>query len=312
MTLNQLMILMAVAEHLNITVASRALHISQPSASEQLKLLQQEFQVRIYERKGRGIELTPAGRVFLNHARAISTEVEKLRETFHADLAAPKTESLVVGGSYSPSASFLPLLLARFRKSHPLVDLTLRTASRETLERLVAKGDVEIALVSNTPRSPFVAVAPYRQEKLVAFVSVRHPLSRKRGLTLPDISGTPIAIRAGKGMTERILRRLVGRETNPGIAIRCDSHDAVKTVVRVKMGLGILYEDVVWAEIKRGDFKVIKLPELNLEGQSFIIQHKDKPLSPNAKDFLALLHEYRGKRGQRGQAAFPSKKPLSS
>ena len=117
----------------------------------------------------------------------------------------------------------------------------------------------------------------------------------------------PIFIRGGKGTTEGILRQLRDHGFDPGVAIRCDSPRGVKTAVQSKMGLGILYKDIVEPEIRRGDFKVIKLPGLNLEGESFIVFHRDKPLSANAGDFLALMrgrHRKRRKVRKYPQAAW--------
>ncbi len=77
--------------------------------------------------------------------------------------------------------------------------------------------------------------------------------------------------------------------------MRCESPDAVKMAVKKKMGVGILFKSVVEADVRRGDFKIIKMPGLNLIGKSYIIYHKDRPLSPNAQEFLALLRQSRRK-----------------
>ena len=77
--------------------------------------------------------------------------------------------------------------------------------------------------------------------------------------------------------------------------MRCESPDAVKMAVKKKMGVGILFKNVVEADVRRGDFKIIKIPGLNLIGESYIIYPKDRPLSPNAQEFLALLRQSRRK-----------------
>jgi DNA-binding transcriptional LysR family regulator len=86
--------------------------------------------------------------------------------------------------------------------------------------------------------------------------------------------------------------------------MRCESPEAIKIAVREEIGIGILYENAVKSEIKKGEFKVIKLSDLKLEGESWIIYRRDKALSSMAVDFLRLLRDWRD-RGQRRVPARP-------
>ncbi len=92
------------------------------------------------------------------------------------------------------------------------------------------------------------------------------------------------------GNAEKILKALGHK---PNIAMRCDAPDAVKQAVRNEMSVGILSYDSVKHDLQRGEFKMLSVPGLKLEGKSFIIYRKDRPLSANAKGFLTLLKERR-------------------
>ncbi|MCZ6625593.1 MAG: LysR substrate-binding domain-containing protein, partial [Deltaproteobacteria bacterium] len=134
--------------------------------------------------------------------------------------------------------------------------------------------------------------------KLVLFAPGNHRLAKRRGLTLSDIAEAPLIIRGGtgeKGKTDEILKKIEKRRLKFNIVMRCESSEAVKVAVRKKMGLGILYWDTVEAEVRRGDFKIIKSAGLPLEGTSFIIYHRKRPLSSDARDFLRLLQQQRYK-----------------
>jgi DNA-binding transcriptional LysR family regulator len=111
----------------NVSRASRALHISQPAVSKQIMLLEKEYNAKLFTRGGRGVELTERGKVFLRDVRRLIKQYEKLKEKFGAITSESSVQALTVGGSYSPSVSFLPSLLAGFEKSHPNVRLNLRT-----------------------------------------------------------------------------------------------------------------------------------------------------------------------------------------
>ena len=298
MTLNRLTIFAIVAKHLNFTRASEELHISQPSISQQIKALQEEYESNFYTKSGRGIELTEAGQLFYNNVKPILAQLEKLKGTLDTSPRMIKAEALTVGGSHGPSTLFLPSLLAAFKKNHPRAQITLRTDCTSGIERLILKSLVEIGVVSSRPKSLDLVIEPFRREKVIAFVPINHTLAKKRKLTLSDLMRNPLIIRGGsvgKTRMEETLRQLEISGFKPDIAMRCESPQAVKAAVKKKMGLGIIFRELVESDARNGQFKLLKLPPLNLDTTSFIIYKKDKPLSANARSFLTILRKERNK-----------------
>src|SRR5206468_4477133 len=90
-----------------------------------------------------------------------------------------RSESFVIGASYGPSASLVPSIMAVFQKNHPHIQLDLRTDNREVIEKLLLKLEIEIAVVTNKCKSPFIVIEPYRRENLELFVSATHSLAKK-------------------------------------------------------------------------------------------------------------------------------------
>ena len=297
MTLHQLKIFTVVARHLNVTAAADELRIAQPSVSKQVMVLEKEFGTQFHIKVGHKIELTKVGRLFLQDALALLSQAEKLREKFDCRSAAAKAATLTVGGSYNPSTTLLPSAIARFKKQHPLVQLALKTDTKRAIELMVLNGEVEIAAVNNPPQSPDLVMELLRREKLVAFVPRHHRLAKNRSLAIADLARIPLVIRGEKdgGMTatEEILKRIESQGVTLRIAARCESPEAVKAAVRNNMGLGLLFEGLVMHDARRGDFKILKIRGLSLVGQSFLIYHREKPLSQNARDFLGLLRQQR-------------------
>ncbi len=305
MTLHQLRIFAAVAKHLNITKASEELHITQPSVSQQLKFLEEECGVKLYTKMSRGIELTERGQLFLNDAEPILLEIERLKEKFKDSPTDGKVGSLTIGGSHAHSTSFLPLLLTVFKETHPEVQLALRTETSRMIEQLVLNSEVEIALLTNPSYSPSLIYEPFRQEELVAFASAKHPLAKRRKLTLEELAQAPLVIKSEKTRkvyrTDEILRQLEKRGFKLNIVLQCESAEAVKSAVKVGAGLGILYRDIVEPDVKRGELKIFKIPESKMKVDTYIIYPKERALSPHAQDFLTLLRERR-KKTQRAKA----------
>jgi DNA-binding transcriptional LysR family regulator len=292
--LDHLRVFAAAATYQNVTRASKELHISQPAVTKHLRLLEESYNAKFYTRGGDGIELTQIGRDFLRDVRRFLKHHERLQQKTRDAILRSKTVSLRVGGSYSPSVSLLPSLVANFKRSHPNVESTLHTGTRADIERMVVNSEIDIAIINNAPSSRRLTIEPFRWEPLVAFVSKTHPLSRKRHLIFRDIECVPLVIRkaAGKtGTAEQFLQRAKKEGFKLNIAMRCESPEAVKAFVRTKMGIGILFQETVESELKSGEFKVLNLPKQNSQGRSFIVYSKNRPLSTTAQEFLKLIRE---------------------
>ena len=317
MTLNQFTFFAAVAKHLNLTKAAQELHVSQPSISQQLKSLEQHYGTRLYQRIGRGIELTDAGHLLLKNVRPFLEQANKLDFLFKAQRQIAGRESLGVAGTFSTSADLLPSFLARFKKTHPRAEIEFRTTSPDRLERLLLSSGAEIGVGTHIPRSPELSWEPLRRQKLVLFVSPSHRLGKKRRVTISDILATPLIIRSNKkrgGTTEGLLKHLADHGLEFKVGMRCEVPASVKEAVKRNMGVGIVFETVVQAEARKGDFRILKGHGLKLEGEAFIIYPKEKPLSPSAREFLDLLRRSRPKEKaiEKSKSRLRSSKKLES
>jgi DNA-binding transcriptional LysR family regulator len=282
MTLHQLRIFECVVRHLNITKASAALHISQPSVSQQLKLLEEEFARKFFIRVSQGVELTPEGKEFFDAIQPMLAEAEKLEKRFKNDVA-----PLIIGGSHNVSVNVLPKLLMAFKERHPAVQFTLETDRSPVIEKRVLTSELEIALVTNPSHRAEIVYEPYEELEVVAFCLPTNPLARKK-LTLKELVECPLVMRSG-GRTEKMFTNL-GYKVN--IALRCEVSSAVRAAVRIGMGVGILYRNAVASRVARGNLSLINVPELKEMGfKSFIIYDRRKPLAPMAQEFLQILRE---------------------
>lgn len=296
MTLHQFRIFSSVARLLNVTKASAELHISQPSVSQQLKLLQEEFGAKLYKKTARGIELTKEGGAFLKDIAPILFQVEKVKKKFHTNLTGHSTDSFSVGGSFAPSLSVLPSIVAVFKETHPRLQLALRTDTSYAVERMVLNAEAEIAVITTPSYSPFLIYEPRWRVNLVAFQAAKHPLVKKEDLTLMDLAQIPLVIKKGKpyeSRTRRFLNRLEKKGLHPNVVMECESVEAVKAAVRTGVGIGILSRDLVEPDIHRGDLKPVTIRELKMEISSFVIYKKERPLSAHAQEFLTLVRQWR-------------------
>jgi len=187
-------------------------------------------------------------------------------------------------------------VLAVFKKTHPEVDVTLRSNSNPIIHDLLLKGELELAVCSRVPASAELFAESYVRLKLVAFAAKNDPVAKKKELSLSDLEKIPLFIRSnssGHSTTHLVMNELRKQGYNLNIAMRSESPEAIMTAVRQRLGIGFLYYDAVKAEIERGSFKIIQIHGLKMENQTYIVYHNQRPLSPSAGEFLKLLRQWR-------------------
>ncbi|MBI4526118.1 MAG: LysR family transcriptional regulator substrate-binding protein [Deltaproteobacteria bacterium] len=292
MNLNRIRLFSIVASYSSVTKASQVLHVSQSSLSHQLSLLQKDYGVTLYKTTGHGIELTAEGRQFLAGIEPLLEGLERFEREFRRRSGGEELESLSIAGTYGLSASLLPSLAADFQKTHSHVQISLRTGNQSAIEQFVLEGKVEIAVITSPrTRSAALATEPYREEPFAAFVPIHHPLARKRTVTVSELLREPLVLRGSptpENTIERMLREME-KGYRPKVAAFYDSADAVKVAVRKNTGVGLLYKDTIMHEARKREFKILKIEDLKLSLNTFIMYHKDRPLSAKAKLFLDFV-----------------------
>lgn len=297
MTLNQIRAFEAVAKHLNITRAAERLNISEPSVFKQVKSLEAFCGVRLYRKVGRQIELTREGRLVQLDAREILLRVDRLNQRFKQTALESTGGSLAVGGSHAPSAALIPSILGRFKESHPHTQILFRTRSSRGIEELVLQSQVEIGVITHPSNSSLLQLFPCREESIVVVAAALDPLAKRLEPTLAQLARSSLIIKKGRqGLPSDVLRQMESQGCKLNIVMECESGQAIKTAAMRGMGIGILYRDQVEAELKNGSLKALKIAGLKkLNGRSFIVYRKGRPLSQNALDYLALLRAPRQK-----------------
>ena len=289
MTLHQLKIFEAVAEHLNITKASEKVRISQPSVTKQLRRLEHEYGLKFYVKSGRGIKLTQEGQLFQVTVKPILEQVEGLKRTFENRVTEGRAKSLIVGSSPSPAAFFLSAVLRSFVELHPTVHPTLRTGYPHAIKEMILNAEVDIALTITLPDHPQIIAEPIHSEEIVAVVSSRHPLAKKGRLNEAELAQAPFVIMKGGRIAEEIEK--IGLKLN--VVMWCDSVEPIKEYVQAGLGVGLFYRGSAEAGLREGYFKVIEIPRLkDIRVTYFVIYRKGIPLSTNGQDLLTLLRQW--------------------
>jgi DNA-binding transcriptional LysR family regulator len=177
MTLEQLRIFVAVAERLHMTRAAEALHVTQSAASASIAALEARYGVRLFDRVGRGLELSEAGRVFLPEARAVLNSARAAEQALD-DLAGLRRGVLTIAASQTMTSYWLPPRMARFALAYPAVELRLKVGNTAEAARLVVEGAAELGFVEGEVDHPALRRTALAEDRIALFAAPGHPLTR--------------------------------------------------------------------------------------------------------------------------------------
>ncbi|EGD53372.1 LysR family transcriptional regulator [Gordonia neofelifaecis] len=240
MELRHLRYFRVVAEELHFRRAAERLHIAQPPLSAQIRQLEEELGVELLARSTRRVELTPAGRVYLDRVREILDAVDVAGE--QAQRVADGLEgTLSIGCVGSATYSLFPRLVRALRDELPGVDVSVRgeMLAPDQLTALEA-GEIQLALLRPPVTSSRVVVESVRHDRLIALVPDSHPLAGRRELDITDLRDDEFVMHAGHGRS--VINGLVSRMcAEAGFAPRI-RHEVTETstlVTLVAAGLGV-------------------------------------------------------------------------
>src|ERR1700680_4931518 len=194
MELRHLRYFVAVAEAGSLTVAAeRKLHTSQPSLSRQIRDLEDEVGARLLTRRARGIELTPAGRVFLDHARSVLAQVEAAAEAARRG-AHPGKACFAMGFLTGHELTWMPEALRILRDELPNIDVMISSQYSPLLASALVKGTVDAAFLRRERGVPGLAFRLLVKEPLVVILPSDHPLAALKAISPRDLTGETFVI----------------------------------------------------------------------------------------------------------------------
>ena len=234
---------LACVEAGNVTRAARKVHVSQPTLSHALARLESELGVRILERGARApLRVTEAGERLAERARQALGALGALADDL-AEVQQGTRGKLRLCAVQSACANLLPRALAEFSRTHPGVELSVRTLAAEKIAKAVASGQADLGFVAGAPSSALRDVERelVRSEELVALVRKSDPLARRKVVRLAALAERPLVLVPGGTFTGEIIHDAC-REAGfaPRVVLTLSSAEALCEVVRAGLALTIL------------------------------------------------------------------------
>ncbi len=290
-TFRQLRVFTEVAQQGSMARAAAALHLTPPAVSMQIKEVEAQVGLALFERHGRQVTLSTAGEYFLVHARRLLADLKQ------ADDAMARFKRLDHGlltiGIVTTAQNFVPQLLARFHEEHPGIDVRLRVVgNREQLVAMMQAGEVDLSVMGRPPKEIAARAEAFAAHPLVFVCPPDHPLLKIGHPPVSALEGYAFIVREqGSGTRAAMEAFFAEHRCEPRITMEMSSNETIKQAVMAGMGLSFLSLHTIGLEVRSGLLHLLDVEGTPLMRMWNVVHLQSKLLSPAAEAFRYFIIE---------------------
>ena len=289
-TFRQLRLFLALAETGSVSRAARQCHITQPTASMQLRELTQSVGVSLYEVLARQVHLTDAGRELARTARAMVDEWASFEQRIDATKGLTRGRLRVA--FVSTAKYFVPRLLGSFCERHPAIDISLEVLNRDGVVGRLRDNLDDLYIMSRPPTDIDLEDRVFMPNPLVVIAPAGHALAGRGPLALQELGAQSFILRErGSGTRMAIDAHLKRQRFKPNLRLELGSNEAIKEAVAGGLGVSVLSVHALTARPEDQGLAVLDVQSFPIESQWHVVWLRGKRLSPIAQVFQEHLLE---------------------
>lgn len=283
-----------VAENLSFSEAARQMHLSQPTISHHVKMLEHEFGVELFDRSGPGLHLTEAGRLLLPWARKLIRESIEMQGMM-ASLQDKIVGHLRIACSTTSGKYILPQLAARFHERYPWVKITILSCTSENVVPRLLEEEANLGVLSREAFEEGLESQEFFTDHIIFIVPPNHPWVMRRPVEPTDLIGAPLLIREPTSGTRRVLFTELGKHDihldNLNIFLEIGNAEAI--VETVAAGFGVAFVSRLAVANALQTRRVIEIPVVGLDLQRKIYMVRRAMEAPNRAQevFWGFVHD---------------------
>ncbi|SES66256.1 DNA-binding transcriptional regulator, LysR family [Nitrosomonas marina] len=287
-TIRQLTVFETVARHLSFSRAAEELYLSQPAVSMQIKQLEENISLPLFEQMGKQIHLTEAGNELYLYSRDILQRLADL-EVALDELKGMERGKLNIA-VVTTANYFAPHLLAKFCQRYSGVTVSLNVSNRESILKQLDENAVDLAIMGQPPDNLDITSQSFMENPLVVVAPTNHLLCRKQRISVKRLAQETFLVREPGSGTRSAMERFFqqhGVRINKGM--ETDTTEAIKQAVQAGMGLGIVSLHTVELELETQRLKVLDVQGFPIPRFWHVVIRKNKRLSALAQTFRDFL-----------------------
>lgn len=289
-TLRQIEVFLATANFENVTQAANSLSMSQSAASSALQDLEQRFEMQLFDRAGKRLQLNELGKSLRTRAEALMAQAREFERalSIHSEIGELKVGATLTIGNYLAVA-----IMADFMKRHQGAHISLTVENTAAIASRVKNFELDVGLIEGELQDAVLEVIPWRTDQLALFCAPQHPLAR-RG-TLDDqalLEAQWIVREAGSGTRQAFDRAMHGLLPHLQLRLELQHTEAIKRAVEANLGIGCLSAITLQDAFARGSLVELRAPQRHWERQFYFILHKQKYRSAGIQIWLELCRAY--------------------
>jgi DNA-binding transcriptional LysR family regulator len=278
-----------VAMHNSFSRAAESLQLTQPSITARIQALEREMGEELFERGGRGVRLTDAGRVFLPYVERILQQLQEARDAVD-DVRNVQLGSLRVGAAITISTYVLPNILHQFCQEYPGVEVVIRTGRSEQVLNMLQADEVQVGIIRSLSVADIETI-PLYDDEIVLVAYPDHPFARRGGCTISEAAREPIVLfdrgSSYYGMIHDIFRKA---EVIPNVAMELDSLEATKRMVEEGLGIALVPLVTAQRELEQGILVRIELTDLQpIRRPISLVYRKNRKRSRTVQAFVDMM-----------------------
>jgi DNA-binding transcriptional LysR family regulator len=289
-TFRQLRVFAEVVRHGSVQRAAEVLHLTPPAVSMQIKEVESQVGLPLFDRTGRRLSLSTAGEYFAVYAQRL---LGTLKDAEDAMARFKGVESGVLTiGMVSAAKYFLPQLLAQFHAEHPAVDVRLRLGNREQLVALMQANEVELSVMGRAPKEWANRAEPFALHPHVLVTAPSHPFARAENVPAAALAREGFIVREpGSGTRAALEEFLAVHRLQPMLIMEMPSDEAIKQSVMAGLGVSLVSLHTIGLEWRNGLIAAPSVEGLPLMRRWHLVNAAAKILSPAAEAFRYFMLE---------------------
>mgnify|MGYP000744449443 CR=1 FL=1 len=289
-TLRQLQIFESVAKNLSYTRAAELLYLTQPAVSMQIKQLESEVAMPLFERMGKSLFLTEAGDELLIYARNISQQLNEVSEVLD-ELKGSQRGRLNIAVA-TTATSFSLKLLGEFYKRFPGANITLDVTNRASLLKHLENNTIDMVIMGQPPQGLDVEAESFMDNPLVVVAPKNHELAGKSNIPLKMLERETFIMRE-HGSGTRIAMERFFEESGYSISsvMEMSSNEAINQAVEAGLGLGIVSRDTLALKLALGHLQILDIESFPIMRHWYLVHRKGKRFTALMSAFKNLVQD---------------------